>query len=735
MAAGSKLFTFPDKIVEAQKAAVAKNWESLKDIFKDKKLLFEKVDLFGNTVIHAAVRANQKQLLKDLLNLLTPHEQLQALRKPNDERNTPLHEAVLLNDPVMVDMIMERISAAKDIWTSSLEQANDSNEIPPSLEQANDSNETPPFRAAKHGKLSVLKHLHAKYGPLTKQKHLKPAEFLNKKRPIIHTCVLTFKFGVAIWLLKNVDKSLAKEKLANLGQEREEIQEVTSLKLLSRMPMAFKSTETLKMGFTKLLLYNLLPEDGYESEVEEDAEVKVQVNRPNDTEEGSQPDDGNKRTTKSKVAVILSRVNHAFWKRATGLGYIKQIWKQKKKHKFAERLVKLLLENEHSWKNFPPLIGNMAIEISPDFPSNVTQKREHIELKDRVRKEEREKKLLRKWKQEGEKHLDKREKAQESEEKHLAKKTKGMWETPLLLAAASGIVEVVKQIVDKYPEAISYVNEDGLNILHVAITHRQSRIYEYIESSPAFASLKPRISKYKRTILHQAASMDYYREEALAGVAYQLQSELEWYHKVQVELPRQYLMHADENGLTAGDLLDIDHAKMHDEAKQWMKETAQSCSTVAVLIAGVVFAAAYAIPGEKAKKGSPAFRIFTIMDVVALATSLASVVMFLSILTSSFELWDFHKSLPRKLKWGFSFLFIALITTMLSFAATILLIIHMEGNKNTTTLAYSLAFVVVSLFGLTQFPLYKMLEDLYKNFKNVKKRHGKKIRGSSLIFH
>lgn len=128
-------------------------------------------------------------------------------------------------------------------------------------------------------------------------------------------------------------------------------------------------------------------------------------------------------------------------------------------------------------------------------------------------------------------------------------------------------------------------------------------------------------------------------------------------------------MHADEDGLTAGDLLDIDHAEMHDEAKQWMKETAQSCSTVAVLIAGVVFAAAYAIPGgneggRPVLRTSSAFRIFTIMDVVALATSLGSVVMFLSILTSSFDLWEFHRALPRKLKWGFAMLFFSLITTM-----------------------------------------------------------------------
>ncbi|XP_061375865.1 uncharacterized protein LOC133317969 [Gastrolobium bilobum] len=210
--------------------------------------------------------------------------------------------------------------------------------------------------------------------------------------------------------------------------------------------------------------------------------------------------------------------------------------------------------------------------------------------------------------------------------------------------------------------------------------------------------------------------MEYYREPVLPGVAYQLQDELDWYHRVEEIVPEHYLMHRDKNDLTAGDLLDIEHAEMHDQAKQWMKETAQSCSTVAVLIAGVVFAAAYAIPGGT-QEGRPvlhhssAFRVFTIMDVVSLACSLGSVVMFLSILTSSFDLWDFHKSLPGKLKWGFIMLFFSLICTMLAFAATILLTIRMEGDKKKTTFTYSLAFVVVSIFGLTQFRLYKLFQE------------------------
>ncbi|XLT38548.1 hypothetical protein HN873_069840 [Arachis hypogaea] len=60
----------------------------------------------------------------------------------------------------------------------------------------------------------------------------------------------------------------------------------------------------------------------------------------------------------------------------------------------------------------------------------------------------------------------------------------------------------------------------------------------------------------------------------------------------------------DSDGLTANDVLEMEHQDMHKEAKCWIKETAQSCSTIAVLVAAVVFAAAYTIPGGS-ENGTP----------------------------------------------------------------------------------------------------------------------------------
>ena len=179
-------------------------------------------------------------------------------------------------------------------------------------------------------------------------------------------------------------------------------------------------------------------------------------------------------------------------------------------------------------------------------------------------------------------------------------------------------------------------------------------------------------------------------------------------------IPSHYVMHRDiEKHKTAEELFKKTHSDLLEKAQKWIKETSQSCSAVAVLIATVVFAAAYTVPGGNDNTGhpvflhSPFFLFFTIMDVLSLASSLTSVVMFLSILSSPFEYENFRISLPRKLTFGFALLFFSVTTTMLSFAATILLIIHFKKTSWTTTLIYTAAFLPVSVFALMQFPLYK----------------------------
>ena len=149
------------------------------------------------------------------------------------------------------------------------------------------------------------------------------------------------------------------------------------------------------------------------------------------------------------------------------------------------------------------------------------------------------------------------------------------------------------------------------------------------------------------------------------------------------------------------------------DAQEWLKRTSEACSAVAVLIATAAFAVAYTVPGgSNLDTGvpillqDPLFLVFTVMDVLSLASSLTSVALFLSILTwvtSPFELRDFRISLPQRHTLGFTFLFFSAAVTMLAFAATIILIIHLK-KRWTTMLIYTAAFLPVSVSLLLQFP-------------------------------
>ncbi|TQD78609.1 hypothetical protein C1H46_035847 [Malus baccata] len=295
--------------------------------------------------------------------------------------------------------------------------------------------------------------------------------------------------------------------------------------------------------------------------------------------------------------------------------------------------------------------------------------------------------------------------------------------TPLLIATIAGTVPIVKEILEQHPQAVEHVNYNERNILHLAIKYRQKQILNLIRSKPTvLLRLNERIDCDGNTILHQAADRSYYTialSQNLIGPAMQLQAELRWFMHVADILPPHYSMHHNKKELTAEELFYYEHNALLESAQAWIKETAQSCSTVAVLVATVVFAAAYAIPGGNDQNGRPIFQddplflLFTCMDVVAIACSLSSVAFFLSVLSSPLEYPLFISSLPRKIMTGFVLLFLSMATTMLAFAATILLLIRVE-KKWTKSLLYPIAFFPVPLFGLLQFPMYHSFRVMFQ---------------------
>uniref|UniRef100_A0A6N2NDQ5 PGG domain-containing protein n=1 Tax=Salix viminalis TaxID=40686 RepID=A0A6N2NDQ5_SALVM len=299
---------------------------------------------------------------------------------------------------------------------------------------------------------------------------------------------------------------------------------------------------------------------------------------------------------------------------------------------------------------------------------------------------------------------------------------------PLFIATRNGIEEIVWEIIDQYPYAIEKLNDEGQSILDVAVMHRQKKIFSLVKQQKVpLARLHRVIDNKGNTLLHHVADMKHYSGGTKPGPALQLQEELQWFEQVQEVIPSHYVTLRNKKGKTAGDLFKESHKEQLENAQKWIKETTQFCSTVAAGVFTIVFAAAYTVPGGSDENGkpnfidSPYFMFFTVSDIFSLASSLTSLVVFLSLLTSTFDLQELYISLPRKLLVGITFLFFAVIMTALCFGATILILVQSE-RKSTSLLLSIAAFLPVLLFATMQFRLYVFIMG---SAYNILKKTGK----------
>ncbi|KAL9448547.1 hypothetical protein AB3S75_015937 [Citrus x aurantiifolia] len=247
----------------------------------------------------------------------------------------------------------------------------------------------------------------------------------------------------------------------------------------------------------------------------------------------------------------------------------------------------------------------------------------------------------------------------------------------LFTAARLGIHEFVNEFITAYNRTADLLNEDrqgnsGNNILHLAA--------ELVPSSE------------------------------VAGAALQMQRELQWFKAVEKLIHPDMLGDENSSNQTPRQVFTEEHKDLVKEGEKWMKETASSCSVVAALIITVVFAAAFTVPGGSDSRGIPnilhekSFMIFAISDMLALFSSITSVLMFLGILTSRYAEDDFLVSLPRKLIIGLVALFFSIASMMVAFGATVHISLSHKWNLVIIPIAL-VGCVPVTLFAFLQFPL------------------------------
>ncbi|PWA81656.1 Ankyrin repeat-containing protein [Artemisia annua] len=264
----------------------------------------------------------------------------------------------------------------------------------------------------------------------------------------------------------------------------------------------------------------------------------------------------------------------------------------------------------------------------------------------------------------------------------------------LFVAAEQGNIKFIVELIRKYHDLIWKINDDGLSIFHIAVLHRHESIYNLLYE---IGSMKDSIVILKdqdgNNMLHLVGKMvGKKRLQEVSGAAFQMQLELLWYKEVESMVPPAYREKKNRYLQTPYELFTETHKELVIEGGKWMKGTASKCMVVSALIATIVFAVAYTIPGGyNQKDGFPMFLhngpflVFVILDAISLILSSTSILVFLSILTSRCAQEDFIESLPKTLMLGLLMLFLSIVAMMLSFSVSFFVL-------------YRHMFIVVAIF-------------------------------------
>ncbi|XP_050134519.1 uncharacterized protein LOC126610481 [Malus sylvestris] len=280
----------------------------------------------------------------------------------------------------------------------------------------------------------------------------------------------------------------------------------------------------------------------------------------------------------------------------------------------------------------------------------------------------------------------------------------------LLLAAQNGIVELVTTVCKARPELLK--GTYGKPIFHRAVEHRQENVYSLIYGISKTYDLATLKDNSGNSMLHYAGMLSPLEKlNGVAGPALQMQRERQWYKEVE-----SFVVTAtgastfEEHILIAARLFTKNHKELHKKGEKWMKATSSSYTVVNALIVTIMFAAAFTVPGgNNPETGYPIFlnkklfMVFIVLDAISLFSSATSALMFLGIHISRYAEDDFLTFLPTKMITGISTLFISILAMMVAFSSALFIMLQHKSLIITSIIAF--ASVPVIYFIWMHFPL------------------------------
>ncbi|KAK3438719.1 hypothetical protein EUGRSUZ_C03506 [Eucalyptus grandis] len=275
----------------------------------------------------------------------------------------------------------------------------------------------------------------------------------------------------------------------------------------------------------------------------------------------------------------------------------------------------------------------------------------------------------------------------------------------LLQATIWGVTEIVKLCIRSFPELI-WIRSKCKSLVTEAVKYRQERtlrLFLKVSSTNKLSLVLGPTDEESKMMLMAAAenrAREYYpnfdAETNVAGVAFQMQREVQWYKAS-----------ANHHKKTHWNEFVEKHKELIQEAEKSVKNIANSCMLVSALIAAVLFAAAFTVPGGNDDKigvplllGQDSFHIFAISDT-------------LGILTSHYEAQDFLYSLPTKIIMGLSLLILSMASMLVAFVATLTMVLDKRPDWGLIPVAL-VASIPAVLFAVLQLPLpFQMMRSTY----------------------
>ncbi|XP_017435818.1 uncharacterized protein LOC108342540 isoform X2 [Vigna angularis] len=743
---GTEEVTTGDEISLFRGCVLEGRWEFVIPAYRNESEFHKiRINESRGTALHVAVNDGKVELVKILVGAILNHEGREvvrddsALRSTNERGDTPLHLAASRGFIGMCMCIIGENGERKDL-----------------IRVRNNRGETPLFRAVLTCQTKTFLYLY------NVSKDLDVPLRNSDGDTILHHAIWREFLDLAIIII-HCYPELAKTRNKDGA---------TPLKVLASKPSAFKSGSNLPW-WKKILYYGILVEpldvekaikfymEKVEVEDHEHKGISVRIQLEN---EAKKAQIFMERKYATSVRFVKSAVRFAFKILSlSGLGVtaqdLKAIKKTRQKHKWGRQLLNIFMQRPHeSYMGIgggPPFItfdrgDRNSVQITQQqlqmvgAASSGQNQQENTRTESAAKNEEKETTFvsvakadivdlvnelrnkvpsaphdrttpekdnvlvvaMKNYKNKlGEHHVDKKE-------------------TAFLTAAKNGIVEIVFELQSKIPSAVHETNSNNENVLLVAVKNRQTNVVEVLRKfldKELFDSLILEVDNRDNTVLHLAAGTIANTERTwqIAGAAMQMMWDIKWYQYVRALVPEHFTFRTNKDDKTGGEIFKQKHKDLVKESSEWLKETSNSCSVVAALIAGVSFATSSSVPGgtDKGKpelEGQPAFDAFAIASLIGLCFSVTALIMFLAILTSRKQAQDFRKSLPLKLLFGLSSLFVSIASMLVSFCAAHFFVLK-DKYKNILFPVYIATCLPVTFYAVVQFPLYAdLLKAIFK---------------------